>query len=167
MSQYVPVHVPEAHLPEILRHLASLLSESPAPTPKHVATQSASLTADSAAWTDEVWRNVFKEVTPEARDVLVALAKRPGIWLWLSDLAEAIGRETRTVQDAFSSFSKRMRKYGAAEWPFEYVKDSREGGRFRYLMSEETAAIVLELAREHGPNGHLGAEKGGRNDRTH
>jgi hypothetical protein len=155
MSQYVPVHVPEAHLPEVLRHLASLLSESPVPTPKHVPTQSAPFTADDGGWTAEVWRNVFKEVTPEARDVLVALAKRPDTWLWLSDLAEAIGTETRTVQDALSSLTKRMRKYGPTKWPFEYVKDSREGGKYRYLMSEETAAIVLGLAQDARPAGGI------------
>src|SRR4029453_10535261 len=118
------------------------LSESPAQAPKQVATQSASSTADGA-WTAEVWRKVYQEVTPETREGLVALAKQPDTWLWLSDLAEAIGTETRKVQDALSSLTKRMTKYGPTKWPFEYVKDSREGGKYRYLMSQETGALGL------------------------
>lgn len=85
-----------------------------------------------------MWRKVWREVQLQTRGVLIALAEHPGAPLTIPTLAEAIGSETRQVQNALSSLTKRMKKYGPTKWPFIYYKDGRTG-RYSYEMDEATA----------------------------
>jgi hypothetical protein len=145
MNQYVDVPVPEAHLGEILSHLASLLSKSQPAWPEHSETATTAVAVQQESrWDDTAWRNILRDVTPNARAVVQALAARPGERLSVDDLAHSIGTPTRAVQDALSSLTKRMKKYGKTKWPFALHQDRRTG-RYSYEMDDATAATVNRI----------------------
>jgi hypothetical protein len=143
MNGYVPLYVPEAQYREMLDHLVALITKLDAASPPAATEAPPAQTNDG--WSDDVWRNVWLDVTDNTRKVLLTLATRPDERLSLRKIAQFTEIETTEVQAALSSFTKRMRQSGPTEWPFTYRKDSQTG-RYRYWMSEETAKIVLALA---------------------
>jgi hypothetical protein len=141
MNGYVPVYVPERHLPTILAQLTALIS-------KHEAVSAApeSATMELSRWSEKMIRDVFLDVTDNMRKVFVALAERPGERLTVGDLERQVGSEG-AVHPALSSLTKRAKKHGIhgpGSWPFDAHKDPRTG-RYSYEMDVDTAAVVLKV----------------------
>jgi hypothetical protein len=128
----------------MLDHLASLLARPEEASPL-AATTDAPRTQANSGWTDEVWRNIWHDVTENARKLLITLAEHPEERLALRKIAAFMGVETNDVQAALSSLTKRMKSYDLSQWPFTYRKDSQTG-RYRYWMDANIAGIVLALA---------------------
>jgi hypothetical protein len=141
MTQYVPIHVPEAHYREMVRHLGSLMTDEARMEPTIRETPD----GDDHLWSDEVWENVWPTLTDESRTILALFAEHQGEWVPIEALEESLG-SFRRVQSTLSSLTKRMKKHGQTKWPFEVV-DGTLGTRAKYKMAEANATIVLRLTQ--------------------
>jgi hypothetical protein len=161
MTVYVPLQVPESLYDVMLRHLGSLMSEpnvhssldeqqplDESQDETDVESLSIEQPVGRREWSPELWARIWRELPINPRRVLYYIAERHGSRVHMAELGELLG-SSRAVQDALSSFTKRARKWTSSDWPFLAERDTTTG-RFVYDMSESTARIILELARESG-----------------
>jgi hypothetical protein len=65
-----------------------------------------------------------------------------------ADIATASGLTARQVVASLGPFKKRVRgRYGMNRWPFE-AREFVDAAVFKYSMSPDTAARILELAAQ-------------------
>jgi hypothetical protein len=101
-------------------------------------------------WSSELLRRMYEESPKPMKDILHALAERPGEWLTAAQLADAIcdkpDANWNTVAGTLGAFGRRVRnRYKRRSWPFSSQWDHAQG-RFLYSMSPEVAAEVTAAA---------------------
>jgi hypothetical protein len=136
-QQYVPVYVPEEHLPTVLDVLTSLLSPASRTDP------------DDAGWSDEMLERLYWDSSGSLTTILVTLASRPNEWVTADELAKALGPDMgwRSVAGALGPLTRKMKAYGMKSWPFRLRKDSKTD-RLTYRMDPRTASILLTLNKK-------------------
>lgn len=104
---------------------------------------------DSEEWTPARLRRMVEESAEPMRDILSALAARPGEWLSAEELAKAIrskpNADWNTIAGTLGAFGRRLKsRYGLDTWPFEDRYDHEAKGR-HYRMSATMAKRIKEL----------------------
>ena len=140
MTVYIEIKVPEEHHGAVLRHLGSLMTEARPETPMPEEAQDVASAPIDGVWSEDVWEKAWPGVTANTRKLMVELATRQGEWVTIEDLENLLG-DFATVQATLSSLTKRLKRFGQTEWPFEVGRDDE--GHMTYRMDEATASIVL------------------------
>lgn len=140
----VSVMVPKRHLTKVYGLIAQLEN---GPADAAEAETDVSPAAGSDEWTPSRIRTAVDQSPPAMRDILRALAERPGEWLTTYELAQAIQHKPdadwKTVAGTLGAFGRRIAsRYGLENLPFEGKYDHTEGCRV-HRMSADIARQVL------------------------
>lgn len=151
-EELVSVMVPKKHLAKVYGLIAKLDDgEVDQPAEKGSSTNHA---PNADEWTPSRIRTAVEQSPPAMRDILCALAERPGEWLTTHDLAQAIqgnpNADWKTVAGTLGAFGRRVSsRYGLETLPFEGKHDHGEGCRV-HRMSADMARQILQAL----DNGH-------------
>jgi hypothetical protein len=146
-EELVNVLVPRRHLSQVYGLIAQLEgAASVAPAEHRAATETEE---QSDEWTASRLRTMVEQSGPAMRDILRALAERPGEWLTTEDLAEALTGKPKatwnTIAGTLGAFGRRLSsRYGLESWPFQYKRD-HEARCWVYSMTRDTATKILAL----------------------
>ena len=146
----VSVLVPRKHLSQVYGLIAQLEGAGPS-TPTNID----EMPADNGAtdeWTPSRLRTMVEDSGPAMRDLLRAMAARPGEWLTTQDLASALKHKPKadwnTIAGTLGAFGRRVKsRYGLETWPFQ-VKRDHEHHCWIYSMSQEVAKKILTLLND-------------------
>lgn len=144
-SELVTVLVPKQHLAKVYGLIARLDDETVAPPQPQTPSDAGVVDGE---WTQMRIRTAVQQSPPAMRDILQALATRPGEWLTTHDLAEAItgnpDADWKTVAGTLGAFGRRISsRYGLASLPFEGRYDHSAGCRV-HRMTPEIARQVMQ-----------------------
>ena len=148
----VSVLVPRKYLSRVYGKIAELDATTPVAAPF----DNGSLAANDVApdeWTPSLLRKMVEDSGSAMRDILRALATRPGEWFSTHELAAALknnaSADWNTIAGTFGAFGRRVKsRYQLKTWPFQYKRDHEEH-RWVYSMSREAAAKILPLLDTH------------------
>lgn len=150
MEDLVNVLVPRKHLSQVYGLIAQLEGATSSPT----ATLDEQPTNSGATdeWTPSRLRTMVEDSGPAMRDLLRAMAARPGEWLSTRDLAAALKNKPEadwnTIAGTLGAFGRRVKsRYGLETWPFHYKRD-HEHHCWIYSMSPEVAKPVIALLKD-------------------
>jgi hypothetical protein len=101
-------------------------------------------------WTPARIRRAVEESPPAMRDILQALADRPGEPLTTHQLAQAIqgnaNADWKTVAGTLGAFSRRVsNRYGLESLPFKSTWDHAEGCSVHRMAPEMASSILQAL----------------------
>lgn len=146
MPEFVSVPVPADRVQEVYELLARPPFGRGSGRPVHD-------NGDGEVWSRPLIDRMFVESSEAMRRILSAIAEVSPGWVTTSDISVASGLTPRQVVASLGPFEKRVRgRYGMSRWPFE-AREFVDAAVFKYSMSPETAARILELAaevKEHG-----------------
>jgi len=156
-EELVNVLVPRRHLSRVYALIGELEGAGSGTTP---SPPSASGTAVAPAngtndeWTPSRLRKMVDQSPPAMKNILKALADRPGEWLSTQELAKAIvdnpNADWMTVAGTIGAFGRRFRnRYGIDSPPFEKRYDHDVGGKV-YRMSTDIAGQILDYLTNAG-----------------
>jgi hypothetical protein len=146
-EELVNVLVPRKHLSQVYGLIAQLEGAAPS-TPAIVDEQPAAHGATDE-WTPSRLRTMVEDSGPAMRDLLRAMASRPGDWLTTQDLAAALKNKPKadwnTIAGTLGAFGRRVKsRYGLETWPFQ-VKRDHENHCWIYSMNPDVAKKILAL----------------------
>jgi hypothetical protein len=140
MTNYVPVHVPEEHIPRVYALLASLM-------PEEVDHGDDIERRQSPAIDEELVRRMYDDSFGRHRRLLRYLAANADRWISSKELAEALELPSgsKSVAGMFGAFGRRAKhRYGGAK-PWKFSWDSEQGEN-SYRMTSEVAGWIKEAA---------------------
>ena len=146
-EELVNVLVPRKHLSQVYGLIAQL--EGAAPSMAAIVDEQPAAHGATDEWTPSRLRTMVEDSGPAMRDILHALATRPGDWLYAQDLAAALknkpNADWNTIAGTLGAFGRRVKsRYGLETWPFQGKRD-HERHCWVYSMSREMATKVLAL----------------------
>lgn len=141
MSEFVSVPVPVDRVWEVYELLARRPSRR---TSGHRSTEN----GDGEVWSQPLIDRMFVESSEAMRRILSAIAQASPGWVTTMEIAATSGLTARQVVASLGPFEKRVRgRYGMNRWPFE-AREFVDAAVFKYSMSSETAARILELTAQ-------------------
>jgi hypothetical protein len=144
----VPVH--EDDLPAVFELLLERWRRRAAAPPAS-ALPSLAHAADETSTAEELsgWRaQAYKNMTDVGRTVARTLAESTTPWITADDLQEASG--VPNVGAALQSIRIQSRRYGGPAASLVEKKRDSQTSRFLYSMSDQTAALIKQLASDGG-----------------
>ncbi|MCC6284232.1 MAG: hypothetical protein IT439_02845 [Phycisphaerales bacterium] len=146
----VNVLVPRKHLSQVYGLIAQLEGAAPSATATIEEPPMGNGATDE--WTPSRLRTMVEDSGPAMRDLLRAMAARPGEWLTTQDLAAALKNKPKadwnTIAGTLGAFGRRVKsRYGLETWPFQ-VKRDHEHHCWIYSMSQEVAKKILALLND-------------------
>lgn len=134
----VSASIPQDRVAEFYEFVAELVAESTSKGTNGVAS-TGGVRARSGFGRDTVRKNYLGGVSDHWRPFLQVLASNPGEWWAWSDLCQEIGMTPREASGMLGAAERRCKQ----KPPYEKVQ---EGGEHWFLMPQEVADVVLELA---------------------
>ena len=143
----VNVLVPRKHLSQVYGLIAQL--EGVAPSMPAIVDEQPAAHGATDEWTPSRLRTMVDDSGPAMRDLLRAMASRPGDGLTTQDLATALKNKPKadwnTIAGTLGAFSRRVKsRYGLETWPFQ-VKRDHENHCWIYSMNPDVAKKILAL----------------------
>lgn len=150
----VNVLVPKKYLSRVYGLIAELEGgTSPQPSPAAVSTPSngaASTNGGLGEWTPKRIRRMVHESPPAMKDVLRALAERPGEWLTTDELVAAMskpGADWNTLAGTLGACGRRVKnRYALETMPFEKRYDHDERCKMHRMPPEIAEEVQRYLA---------------------
>lgn len=138
MTDFVSVPVPVDRVQEVYE----LLARQPA---RRVAAQVVTEEGFPEGWSRGLIERMFLESSSAMRRILASIAGKSPAWVTTGEIAEASELTSRQVVASLGPFEKRVRgRYGMSRWPF-HTREFVDAGVFKYSMSPEVAALILDL----------------------